>query len=643
MGRDPRAEPPTILCSITGYGQGGPSASQAGHDIGYLARAGVLGHSGEADRPPLPLGVQVADLAAARCQPSSASSPRCASATARPRRPVRDSAARRCVDDRCHPALLLLDGAATMAGHEAPRGAAPLGGAAIACYRTYACADGHVTLGALEPKFLARLLRRPRRDDLLPHPGAAPSSPIGRELEALFAARTREEWATFAAEHDCCLEPVLTPAEAFAAAQSAAADGALPGTFAVPAADGTTVSVPAPGSDSAAHRSPLPRRRRAPASTTPLPPPGPRPRPRKLSHDRSIDPSRDLAGVTDARRLTDDQQAVADGLAEFCEGEAGTREQRERLTDGGSTFHHQETYRKLADLGYVGACVPEEYGGGGGDIVDMCVFLEEYRLRAPADRRDRRDDDRRGRRRAFGTEEQSSTTSGGIAAGDPFAIAMSEPDPAATWPACARRRPSTVTSRRQRPQDLDHLRPRSRRDPPHRPLGAERAQARRTLDGVHPARDTRIDIRPIDTMGGNEQCDVFFTDVTVPAANARDPWAAAGASSSRTQRRAADHRAIMLGIGRRAFDDTLAYIREREQFGKKIGSFQAMKHRVSDLATELRCAELRVYDVRPQHRHRPPSPPAPEASMAKLKVSEVAKKIALEGVQMMGGYGYASE
>ena len=101
--------------------------------------------------------------------------------------------------------------------------------------------------------------------------------------------------------------------------------------------------------------------------------------------------------------------------------------------------------------------------------------------------------------------------------------------------------------------------------------------------------------------------------------------------------------ATMLGIAQRAFDDTLAYVKERKQFGRPIGSFQALQHRLADLATELECTRLLVYDVAQTVDANPGALFPREASMAKLKATEVAKKIALEGMQMMGGYGYASE
>lgn len=101
--------------------------------------------------------------------------------------------------------------------------------------------------------------------------------------------------------------------------------------------------------------------------------------------------------------------------------------------------------------------------------------------------------------------------------------------------------------------------------------------------------------------------------------------------------------ALMLGVAQRAFDDTLTYVRQREQFGRPIGSFQALKHRIADMATELECAQLLLDDVAAAIDAEPDRVFAREASMAKLKCTELAKHVTLEGMQMMGGYGYATE
>jgi crotonobetainyl-CoA:carnitine CoA-transferase CaiB-like acyl-CoA transferase len=96
-----------------------------------------------------------------------------------------------------------------LADGEVPRrGRLELGGA-IACYRPYRCADGWITIGALEPKFWEAFCRGVGREDLVAGQFEPPGSETHRAVEAVVAARTRAEWTAFAAEHDCCIEPVL--------------------------------------------------------------------------------------------------------------------------------------------------------------------------------------------------------------------------------------------------------------------------------------------------------------------------------------------------------------------------------------------------------------------------------------------------
>ena len=108
-------------------------------------------------------------------------------------------------------------------------------------------------------------------------------------------------------------------------------------------------------------------------------------------------------------------------------------------------------------------------------------------------------------------------------------------------------------------------------------------------------------------MGGEEVNDVFFTDCYVPEERVLGRGRRRlDAADGRAQRRAADpRRAARSASPQRAFDDVLAYVKERKQFGRPIGSFQALKHRIADLATEIECTRLLVYDVAAQGRRRP--------------------------------------
>jgi alpha-methylacyl-CoA racemase len=203
------ANPGLVLCAITGYGQTGPNVSRSGHDLNYLGLNGVLALSGDAGGPPVQAGAQIADLGGGALMAAFG-----ILAALR----HRDATGEGQVVD-----VSMFDGALSwlamvaarvFAAGERPRRGAELLGGSVVCYRPYACRDGWVTLGALEPKFWAAFCAGVGRPDLTERQFERPGSATHAEVEAIFAARTRAEWASFAAEHDCCLEPVLELDEA---------------------------------------------------------------------------------------------------------------------------------------------------------------------------------------------------------------------------------------------------------------------------------------------------------------------------------------------------------------------------------------------------------------------------------------------
>jgi isovaleryl-CoA dehydrogenase len=153
-----------------------------------------------------------------------------------------------------------------------------------------------------------------------------------------------------------------------------------------------------------------------------------------------------------------------------------------------------------------------------------------------------------------------------------------------------------------------------------------------------------LDVRGIETMGGREVNDVFFTDCLVPSerliGRQDHAWMQLMAGLNHERLIIA---AQALGMAQRAFEDVLAYVKERKQFGRPIGTFQALKHRLADVATEITATRLLVYDTAARVDANPGALFPREASMAKLKATEAAKRATLEGMQMMGGYGYAVE
>ena len=202
--------PRLVYCAITGYGQRGPDRDRAGHDLNYLARGGLLGLSGAPGGPPVPAAGQIADIGGGALMAAFGI---LAALHERER-----SGEGQLVDvsmTRGAQSWLAMVAARYFADGAVPRrGELELAGG-LACYRPYACADGWVTLGALEPKFWHALCRGLGRNDLLER-HMDPS--VAGELERIFVARTRAEWAAFEEEHGCCLEPVLELDEALARA-----------------------------------------------------------------------------------------------------------------------------------------------------------------------------------------------------------------------------------------------------------------------------------------------------------------------------------------------------------------------------------------------------------------------------------------
>jgi crotonobetainyl-CoA:carnitine CoA-transferase CaiB-like acyl-CoA transferase len=201
--------PGLVYGAITGYGQDGPGRERSGHDLNYLGLNGILGLSGEADGPPASSSAQIADLGGGALMAVVG-----VLIALRERDRSGQGQLVDCSMFDGSLSFLAMLAAEMLAGGQVPRrGGLRLAGG-IVCYRPYRCADGYVTLGALEPKFWAAFCRGVGREDLGEHAFDPPGSDAHRVLEAIFAERTREQWRAFAAEHDCCLEPVLDLDEA---------------------------------------------------------------------------------------------------------------------------------------------------------------------------------------------------------------------------------------------------------------------------------------------------------------------------------------------------------------------------------------------------------------------------------------------
>ena len=198
--------PKLVMCSITGYGQDGPFASRAGHDINYVATSGALGLNGDRDGPPVPLSVQLADVGGGGLQPAVAILGALVGVE-------RGGPGRRIDASMMDGAVswLALALAARGGGEHVSRGDQRLAGR-HACYRIYACkGGGYYSVGALEPKFWAALCEAIDRPDLVELQFAEGPEGIRAHtaMESVFASKTRSEWEAKLAGLDVCCEPVL--------------------------------------------------------------------------------------------------------------------------------------------------------------------------------------------------------------------------------------------------------------------------------------------------------------------------------------------------------------------------------------------------------------------------------------------------
>lgn len=343
-------------------------------------------------------------------------------------------------------------------------------------------------------------------------------------------------------------------------------------------------------------------------------------------------------------QLTDEQTSMVATIRDFAARECGTREKRLALTNGGTTHHNAEIARKLADLGFLGLSIPAEYGGAGGSLADACLLVEEIAYnQIPVgsfavtlivahvylD---------------FASEELKKEILGNIAAGGATAIAMSEPGSGSDVASLRCKADKSDDGYRLNGQKMwisnahysDHIL-----------LVARTADTGDKHQGISmfsvPTSAPGVEIRPIPTMGAQVN-DVFFTDCEIGqdrlVGTEGQGWAQliAGLNTERVI-----VGALALGQARRSFDDTLNYVKTRQQFGRPVGSFQALSQRLADLATEIECTRLLVHDVAQRVDENPGTLMPREASMVKLKATEMAKLAALEGIQMMGGMGYAVE
>src|SRR3954451_20936820 len=301
-----------------------------------------------------------------------------------------------------------------------------------------------------------------------------------------------------------------------------------------------------------------------------------------------------VTGQTDLS-LSDEQQDFVRSIRDFAERElAGDR--LAELTHGFEDMHSHELARKMAELGWYGWPIGEEYGASGGSFLDAALFLEEVAHgRLPIGGYDVTLIVT-GALNRFGAGEQKRGLLGRVSRGGTRAIAMSEPDSGSDVASL-----KTTARREDGEWVLDGAKMwcSYAHKASHTLIVCRSERTGNAHEGMSmifvPHEAEGFTITPIKTLGGEETNELHLDGVRVPESallgTEGQGWTQlmAGLNNERVILGAS-----ALGLAQRAFDDALAYAKERKQFGRPIGTFQAIQHKFADMATDLARTRLLI-------------------------------------------------
>ena len=340
--------------------------------------------------------------------------------------------------------------------------------------------------------------------------------------------------------------------------------------------------------------------------------------------------------------LTDDQREIRALAREFGQAEI---EPHAAEWDREHRFP-RELFAKLAELGLMGVCVPEEYGGAGADFTSYVLVLEELSradagvgvtvavhtsaATLPI--------------LAFGTDEQRSRFVPPLARGDYLgAFALTEPGAGSDAAALVTRADRVdggwhVSGSKQWITNGRHagiFLLFARTDP-------ERADARGVSAFLVDGGDVEI-TRDEEKLGLNSS---VTNDIAIDATIDDDRLLGDEGHGFRVAMSTLDGGRIgiaaqAVGIAQAAYDVALAYAKERQAFGRRIADFQAIQHKLANMSLEIDAARLLV--LRAAWLKEQGRPHTEAGAKAKLFASEMARRQTAEAIQVLGGYGYTKE
>lgn len=340
--------------------------------------------------------------------------------------------------------------------------------------------------------------------------------------------------------------------------------------------------------------------------------------------------------------LSEEQEMLRNFARDFLEKECP--EQYVRQMEEDERGYSPEVWRKMADQGWQGLVVPEAYGGAGLRFLDLIVLLEEFgRALVPG---------------PFistvvggaiplleaGSEAQKQQYLPRIASGELImTLALTEPsasytpDGVATTAARAGEQ-YVLNGTKLFVQDAnvaDTL------------VVVARAPGSADADGISiflvDAKTPGVSIETLKTIASDKQCEVKLENVRVPAANILGEEGHGWAIMERVLLKATVAEcAYLVGLAQMDFEISVNYAKERVQFGRPIGSFQAIQHKAADMVTDVDGARFIMYRAAWAVDQDEPDA-AMQVHMAKAWCSDATRRVVAQGQQIHGGIGFTKD
>ncbi|MDR3531402.1 MAG: acyl-CoA dehydrogenase family protein [Rhodopila sp.] len=342
--------------------------------------------------------------------------------------------------------------------------------------------------------------------------------------------------------------------------------------------------------------------------------------------------------------LTEEQEMIRDTARDFAQHHLAPHTAEWERT---STFP-RDALREMGKLGFLGMTVPADWGGAGTDYVSYALAMEEIAAgdAATACVMSGHNSVGCGPIVAYGTDDQKERYLRPMARGECLsAFALTEPsggsDAAALRTRAVRKGDVYVLSGTKQyittGKNADVCLVFASTDPTKGKRGITAFIVETRTPGYRVGRVEK-------KMGQNasDTCEIHFDDLEVPVANRLgNEGQGYRIALSNLEGGRIGIAAQAVGIARAAYERALAYAQERKSFGKVIYEYQAVSHRLADMATQILAARLMVLHAAEFRSHGLPC--LKEASMAKLFASEMAEKVCSDAIQTFGGAGYIEE